>query len=110
MDDYKNILDLCYKRGTLIGLKQAMVEVNKQELNLLKEITKLEEEIKELENRIKIFQLLLKGKKQREISEILNVGIATVTRGASALENEDIFKVNSEVIQILKTNKIDSND
>jgi len=49
MDDYKNILDLCYKRGTLIGLKEAMIEVNKQELNLLKEITKLEEEIKELE-------------------------------------------------------------
>ena len=67
-------------------------------------------EIKELENRIKIFQLLLKGKKQREISQILNVGIATVTRGASALENEDIFKVNSEVIQMLKTNKIDLND
>ena len=49
MDNYENILDLCYKRGTLIGLKQAMIEVNKQELNLLKEITKLEEEIKELE-------------------------------------------------------------
>ena len=48
-NDYKNILDLCYKRGTLIGLKQAMVEVNKQELNLLKEITRIEEEIKELE-------------------------------------------------------------
>ena len=46
---YKNILDLCYKRGTLIGLKEAMIEVNKQELNLLKQITKLEEEIKELE-------------------------------------------------------------
>ena len=49
MDDYKNILDLCYKRGTLIGLKEAMIEVNKQELNLLKQITKLEEEIKGLE-------------------------------------------------------------
>ena len=49
MDNYKNILDICYKRGTLIGLKQAMIEVNKQELNLLKEITKIEEEIKELE-------------------------------------------------------------
>ena len=64
-------------------------------------------ELREMENRLKIFQLLLQGKKQREISEILNVGIATVTRGASALENEDIFKVNSKVIQILKTNKID---
>ena len=49
MDNYENILELCYKRGTLIGLKEAMIEVNKQELNLLKQITKLEEEIKELE-------------------------------------------------------------
>lgn len=49
MDNYENILDLCYKRGTLIGLKQAMIEVNKQELNLLKEITRIEEEIRELE-------------------------------------------------------------
>lgn len=49
MNNYENILDLCYKRGTLIGLKEAMIEVNKQELNLLKEITKLEEEIKELQ-------------------------------------------------------------
>jgi len=49
MDDYKNTLTVCYKRGTLIGLKQAMVEVNKQELNLLKEITRIEEEIRELE-------------------------------------------------------------
>ncbi len=49
MDKTRTLLDLCYKRGTLIGLKQAMVEVNKQELNLLKEIRKIEEEIRELE-------------------------------------------------------------
>ena len=49
MDKTRALLDLCYKRGTLIGLKQAMVEVNKQELNLLKEITRIEEEIRELE-------------------------------------------------------------
>ena len=49
MDNYKNLLDLCYKRGTLIGLKQAMIEVNRQELSILKEITKLEGEVKELE-------------------------------------------------------------
>ena len=49
MDDYRKILDLCYKRGTLIGLKEAIVEVNKQELNLLKQIARIEEEIKELQ-------------------------------------------------------------
>ncbi len=49
MDKISVAINLTYKRGTLIGLKQAMVEVNKQELNLLKQITKLEEEIRELE-------------------------------------------------------------
>ena len=92
-------------------LIKLLSETSKPEImNLLLKALFTNKEIKELENRIKIFQLLLKGKKQREISEILNVGIATVTRGASALEKEDIFKVNSEVIQILKTNKIDLND
>ena len=92
-------------------LIKLLSETNKpQMLKLLLKALFPNKEIKELENRIKIFQLLLKGKKQREISEILNVGRATVTRGASALENEDIFKVNNEVIQMLKTNKIDLND
>jgi len=92
-------------------LIKLLSETSKPEMiKLLLKALFTNKEIKELENRIKIFQLLLKGKKQREISEILNVGIATVTRGASALENEDIFKVNSEIIQMLKTNKIDSND
>ena len=49
MNNYENILDLCYKRGTLIGLKEAIIEVNKQELNLLKQIARIEEEIKELQ-------------------------------------------------------------
>ena len=92
-------------------LIKLLSETSKPEMiKLLLKALFTNKEIKELENRIKIFQLLLKGKKQREISEILNVGIATVTRGASTLENEDIFKVNSEIIQMLKTNKIDLND
>ena len=49
MDKTRALLDLCYKRGTLIGLKQAMIEVKTHEFNILKEITKIEEEIKELE-------------------------------------------------------------
>ena len=92
-------------------LIKLLSETSKPEMiKLLLKALFTNKEIKELENRIKIFQLLLKGKKQREISQILNVGIATVTRGASALENEDVFKVNSEIIQMLKTNKIDLND
>ena len=64
-------------------------------------------ELKELKNRISIFQMLLKGKKQREISEELGVGIATVTRGAQAYENEEIFKIESNIINTLKKNKFD---
>ncbi len=36
-------------RGTVLGLKQAIVEVNKQELSLLKKVRILEEEILALE-------------------------------------------------------------
>ena len=61
-------------------------------------------ELKELDNRLKIFQMLLHGKKQREISEDLNVGIATVTRGSNAFENEEIFKIKSNIIDILRAN------
>ena len=64
-------------------------------------------ELKELDNRLSIFQMLLKGKKQREISEELGVGIATVTRGAQAFENEEIFKIESNIINTLKKNKFD---
>ena len=61
-------------------------------------------ELKELENRLKIFQMLLKGRKQREISEDLNVGIATVTRGSYAYENEAFFKIKSNILDILRAN------
>ncbi len=61
-------------------------------------------ELKELDNRLKIFQMLLHGKKQREISEDLNVGIATVTRGSYTFENEEIFKIKSNIIDILRAN------
>ena len=61
-------------------------------------------ELIELNNRLKIFQMLLHGKKQREISEDLNVGIATVTRGSYAFENEEIFKIKSNIIDILRAN------
>ena len=49
MDNLSKSIDICYKHGTLIGLKEAVIEVNKQELSLLKKIRKIEEEIKELE-------------------------------------------------------------
>ena len=82
-------------------------EINdKKQMDLFLKALFTNKELKELENRIKIFQLLLKGKKHRDISEILNVGIATVTRGANTFKTEKIFE---EKLQILETLKLYKN-
>ena len=65
-------------------------------------------ELKEFENRLKIFQMLIQGRKHREISEDLNVGIATVTRGSLAFEKEKIFKMKTNIIDILRSKKFDN--
>ena len=73
----------------------AKLLVNINDLNNMKLLLKAiftSKELKEFDNRLKIFQLLMQGKKHREISEELNVGIATVTRGSLAFEKEKIFK------------------
>ena len=44
----------------------------------------------------------------REISENLNVGIATVTRGSLAFEKEEIFKIKTNIIDILRSKKFDN--
>ena len=65
-------------------LHKILLETDKDKtMSFLMKALFTKKELKELENRLKIFQLLLKGKTQREISEILNVGIATVTRAVS---------------------------
>lgn len=47
-------------------------------------------EQQEIANRIYIFDLLERGVTQREISEQLGVGIATVSRGAKAMQTHDV--------------------
>ena len=82
--------------------------VNTNDINNMKLLLKAlftSKELKEFDNRLKIFQLLMQGKKHREISEDLNVGIATVSRGSSAFEKEKIFQVKSNIIDILKSKK-----
>ncbi len=50
-------------------------------------------EIDALGQRIHILELLHKGMPQREVSEVLGVGVATVTRGNRMLrENIDLFE------------------
>lgn len=44
----------------------------------------------DIANRIRIFDLLDRGITQREISEQLGVGIATVSRGARAMQSHDV--------------------
>ena len=86
-------------------LHQLLTETNNSKnMELFLKALFTNKELKELENRLKIFQMLLQGRKQREISEDLNVGIATVTRGSYAYENEDFFKINSNILDILRAN------
>ena len=89
----------------------AKLLVNTNDLNNMKLLLKAiftRKELKEFDNRLKIFQLLMQGKKHREISENLNVGIATVTRGSLAFEKEEIFKMKTNIIDILRSRKFDN--
>ena len=89
----------------------AKLFANTNDINIMKLLLKAlftNKELKEFDNRLKIFQLLMQGKKHREISENLNVGIATVTRGSSAFEKEKIFKMKSNIIDILRTRKLNN--
>ena len=49
-----------------------------------------DKERQEIANRIRIFDLLEQGTTQREIADNLGVGIATVSRGAKALQQHDV--------------------
>jgi len=48
-----------------------------------------DKEQQDIANRVRIFDLLQKGVTQRVISQQLGVGIATVSRGARALQQQD---------------------
>ena len=47
--DISKSIDICYKRGTLIGLKEAMILLKEQEVALAVSINAVAKEIKELE-------------------------------------------------------------
>ncbi|WP_019672503.1 Trp family transcriptional regulator [Psychrobacter lutiphocae] len=48
-----------------------------------------DKERQDIANRIRIFDLLEQGTTQRQVSQALGVGIATVSRGAKAIQNTD---------------------
>ena len=47
-------------------------------------------ELQEIPRRLQIINMLKEGIPQREIAKKLGVGIATVTRGSRALQNENL--------------------
>lgn len=64
-----------------------------KELEQLLDALLTEKEQLELANRIRIFSLLQEGLPQREISDKLGVGIATVSRGAKAYRQLNVDKL-----------------
>jgi len=77
-DPYHSLLNYladCHDRATIEVLLNALLTDKEQH---------------EIANRIRIFDLLERGATQRDISEQLGVGIATVSRGAKAIQSHDI--------------------
>lgn len=60
-----------------------------------------EKELEDLEKRLQIFQLLEQNIPQREIATTLNVGIATVTRGANAHRHGKLFELEPDLLNSL---------
>ncbi|MEN6669156.1 Trp family transcriptional regulator [Psychrobacter sp. B38] len=63
---------------------------DRADIDVLLKALLTDKEQHEIANRIRIFDLLERGATQRDISEQLGVGIATVSRGAKAIQNYDI--------------------
>ena len=70
-----NHLTSCHDRADIEVLLNALLTGKEQQ---------------EIANRIRIFDLLERGATQRDISEQLGVGIATVSRGAKAIQIHDV--------------------
>lgn len=71
------------------------------ELNAVLSALLTDKEQQDIANRIKIFDLLDQGVTQRTISQQLGVGIATVSRGARAMQQLD----NDAIDALLQTHR-----
>lgn len=56
-------------------------------------------ELEDIEHRLQIFHMLAENVPQRKIAAELKVGIATVTRGASAYRNGRFFELERNALQ-----------
>ena len=63
---------------------------DKDSIELLLNALLTEKEQRDIANRIRIFDLLERDVPQRNISEQLGVGIATVSRGAKAIQHHNM--------------------
>lgn len=92
----------------LLRLIKSAAEDDQHEMLLTSLLTQDEREA--LVARVNIFNELLKGDiSQRQISQMLGVGIATITRGSNELKSHS--KKEKEILSdLLENNKISSND
>lgn len=82
------------KNGKLKGLVNTLLQAKNYNdmFDLLKGLLTIGE-IEEIARRLQIVKMLKAGIAQREIANKLNVGIATVTRGAKEIKNGRFSKI-----------------
>ncbi len=72
------------------SLVQHLTELaGSQEVDAILAALLTDKELQDIANRVRIFDLLQQGVTQRAISQQLGVGIATVSRGAKALQQQE---------------------
>lgn len=73
-----------------LSLVQHLTELtDSQEIDAILAALLTDKELQDIANRVRIFDLLQQGVTQRAISQQLGVGIATVSRGAKALQRQE---------------------
>lgn len=77
------------------SLVQHLTELtDSQEIEAVLAALLTDKELQDIANRVRIFDLLQQGVTQRAISQQLGVGIATVSRGAKALQRHEDDAIN----------------
>jgi len=83
------------KRDGLLPIAKILSEISDPaEMRALLSVLLTQSELREIVNRVRIIEMLAQGTPHREIAANVGVGIATVSRGASAYKNasESVLK------------------